>query len=41
LGEHTDHVLREILKYSDDEIAELLIQGVITTEDDLPELGSY
>ena len=41
LGEHTDMILREFLGYSDDEIAELLIEGVITTDDDWPDLGSY
>jgi len=40
LGEHNEYVLRDILGYTDDEIAELLMQGVITTEADLPELGS-
>jgi crotonobetainyl-CoA:carnitine CoA-transferase CaiB-like acyl-CoA transferase len=41
LGEHTEHVLRDLLGYTDDEIAEFLIQGVITTDDDIPEVGSY
>jgi benzylsuccinate CoA-transferase BbsF subunit len=40
LGEHTEYVLKDLLCYSDDEIAEFLIQGVITTDDDLPEVGS-
>ncbi len=41
LGEHTDYILRDVLKYTDDEITDLLIEGVITTEDDLPEAGNY
>ena len=40
IGEHNAHVLSELLGYTDDEIAEFLIQGVITTDEDLPELGS-
>jgi len=36
LGEDNEYVYREILGYSDDEIADLLIEGVITTEADLP-----
>lgn len=36
LGEHNDFVYREILGYSDDEIAEMLAEGVITTEYDAP-----
>jgi benzylsuccinate CoA-transferase BbsF subunit len=36
LGEHTDLVLRDILGYTDEEIAEFLIEGVITTDEDLP-----
>lgn len=35
LGEHNEHVYKRILGMSDDEIAELLIGGVITTEADL------
>ncbi len=30
LGEHTDEVLREVLKYSDTEIAEIKVSGAIT-----------
>lgn len=37
LGEDNECVYKEILGLSDDEIAELLIEGVITTEMDLPE----
>ena len=40
LGEDNEYVYREILGYSDDEIAELLIEGVITTEADLPGASS-
>jgi crotonobetainyl-CoA:carnitine CoA-transferase CaiB-like acyl-CoA transferase len=29
LGEHTDYVLREVLGYSDERIAELLVEGVV------------
>jgi len=36
LGEHNEYVYKEILGYSDDEIADMLIEGVITTEADLP-----
>lgn len=36
LGEHNEFVLKELLKLSDDEIAEALIEGGITTEADLP-----
>ncbi len=37
LGQHNAYVYKEFLKYSDDEIAEMLIEGVITTEADLPD----
>jgi crotonobetainyl-CoA:carnitine CoA-transferase CaiB-like acyl-CoA transferase len=36
IGEHNEYVLREILGLSDDDIADLIIEGVITTDDDLP-----
>jgi len=36
LGEDNEYVYKEILGYSDDEIADLLIEGVITTEADVP-----
>ena len=39
LGEHNEYVLKELLGYTDDEIAEFLIQGAITTEADLPKAG--
>jgi len=36
LGEDNEYVYREILGYSDDDIAEMLVEGVITTEADVP-----
>jgi len=36
LGEHNGYVYKEILGFSDDEIADLLVEGVITTEADAP-----
>jgi crotonobetainyl-CoA:carnitine CoA-transferase CaiB-like acyl-CoA transferase len=36
LGEDNEYVYRDILGYTDDEIAEFLIEGVITTEQDVP-----
>jgi benzylsuccinate CoA-transferase BbsF subunit len=36
LGEDNEYVYKEILGFSDDEIADLLIGGVITTETDMP-----
>ena len=39
LGEHNDYVYKEILGLSDDEIADLIVEGVITTEADLPTEG--
>jgi crotonobetainyl-CoA:carnitine CoA-transferase CaiB-like acyl-CoA transferase len=36
LGEHNAYVYKEILGLSDDEIGELMVEGVITTEADLP-----
>ena len=36
LGEDNEYVYKDILGYSDDEIAEFLVEGVITTEADLP-----
>jgi len=38
LGEDNEYVYKEILGLSDDEIADLLIEGVITTETDMPEV---
>jgi benzylsuccinate CoA-transferase BbsF subunit len=36
LGEHNEYVCKEILGFSDDEIADMLIEGAITTEADMP-----
>lgn len=36
IGEHNEYVLKEVLGISDDEIADALVQGAITTENDLP-----
>jgi len=36
LGEDNEYVFREILGYSEDDIADMLVAGVITTEADLP-----
>lgn len=36
LGEDNEYVYKNILGLSDDEIAELLVEGVITTETDMP-----
>ncbi len=36
LGEDIEWVYKDVLGYSDDEIAEMLVDGVITTEADLP-----
>lgn len=41
IGEHTDYVFRELLGYTDDEVADFLINGIITTDEDLPDVGSY
>ena len=38
LGEDNEYVYKEILGLSDDEIADLLIEGVITTDTDIPEV---
>ena len=40
LGEDNEYVYREILGYSEDEIADMLAEGVITTEADLPDASS-
>ncbi len=39
-GEDNEYVLKELLGYTDDEIAELLIDKAITTDADLPPEGS-
>ena len=36
LGEHNAYIYKEILGFSEDEIGELMFEGVITTEADLP-----
>ena len=36
LGEDNEFVYKEILGYTDDEIADFLVEGVITTEADVP-----
>ena len=38
LGEDNKHVYEEILGYSDDEIADMLVDGVITTDADVPSI---
>jgi len=38
LGEDNEYVYKEILGFTDEEIAELLIEGVITTDADVPEI---
>ncbi len=37
LGQHNEHVYSEVLGLTDDEIGDLLVEGVITTDADLPE----
>ena len=37
LGEHNEYVYKELLGFSDDEVADMLIEGVITTEADIPQ----
>jgi benzylsuccinate CoA-transferase BbsF subunit len=37
LGQHNEYVYRELLGFSDDEITDMLIEGVITTDADIPE----
>lgn len=39
IGQHNEYVFKEILGMSDDEIADLLAGGVITTDADLPKVG--
>ena len=39
LGEHNEHVFREILGIAEEEINQALVQGGITTEYDLPKMG--
>ena len=40
LGEDNEYVYKEILGFSDDDIADLLVEGVITTEADAPAIPS-
>ena len=40
IGEDNEYVYKEILGFSDDDIADLLIEGVITTEADAPSFPS-
>jgi crotonobetainyl-CoA:carnitine CoA-transferase CaiB-like acyl-CoA transferase len=37
LGQHNEYVYKELLGFSDDEVADMLVEGIITTEADLPE----
>ncbi len=37
LGQHNEYIYRELLGFSDDEISGMLIEGVITTDADIPE----
>jgi benzylsuccinate CoA-transferase BbsF subunit len=37
LGEDNEYVYKQVLGYSDDEVADLLVEGVITTETDVPD----
>jgi crotonobetainyl-CoA:carnitine CoA-transferase CaiB-like acyl-CoA transferase len=41
LGEDNEYVLREILRFSDDEISDIYAEGAITTEDESPGLGAF
>ena len=36
LGEHNEYIYGEILGLTDDKIGDLLAEGIITTEADLP-----
>jgi len=38
LGEHNDFVYKEILGYSDEEVTQFLLDNVITTEHDVPDI---
>ena len=40
LGEHNEYVFKELLGMSDDDIADLLIAGVITTDAELPDFSA-
>lgn len=41
LGEHNEYVFKELLDMTDEEISEAIIDGSITTDADIPELGSF
>jgi benzylsuccinate CoA-transferase BbsF subunit len=41
LSEHNEYVFKELLHMNDDEISDALIDGSITTDADIPELGSF
>lgn len=41
LGEHNEYVFKELLHMTDDEIADALIAGAITTEADMPEFRPW
>ena len=38
LGEDNEYVYKQVLGYSDEEIADMLVDGVITTDADVPEV---
>ena len=38
LGQDNEFVYKEILGYSDEEVTQFLLDGVITTEHDLPDI---
>jgi len=38
LGQDNDFVYEELLGYTDEEVAQLLLDGVITTEHDIPDI---
>jgi len=38
LGQDNEFVYKEILGYSDEEVAQFLLEGVITTEHDIPDI---
>jgi len=40
VGEHNQYVLGELLGFTDDEIADMVINGIITTDADAPSLAS-
>lgn len=40
LGEHNEYVLKDLLGFTDDDIADMLVQGVITTDADAPTIAA-